>query len=54
MVTSGVNIGERCVIGANSVVTQDVEPFSVAAGAPARVIRRVEKDRQPGERRELA
>ena len=34
VVTSGVSIGERCVIGANSVVTSDIEPFSVAAGAP--------------------
>lgn len=42
VVTSGVTIGERCVIGANSVVTRDVEPFSIAAGAPARVIRRIE------------
>jgi acetyltransferase-like isoleucine patch superfamily enzyme len=42
VVTSGVSIGERCVIGANSVVTKDVEPFTVAAGAPARTLRRVE------------
>jgi acetyltransferase-like isoleucine patch superfamily enzyme len=42
VVTGGVSIGERCVIGANSVVTGDVEPFSVAAGAPARVIRHIE------------
>jgi acetyltransferase-like isoleucine patch superfamily enzyme len=41
VVTSGVSIGERCVIGANSVVTRDVEPFSIAAGAPARVLRRI-------------
>ena len=34
VVTSGVTIGERCVIGANSVVTRDIEPFSIAAGAP--------------------
>lgn len=39
VVTSGVTIGERCVIGANSVVTQDVPAFSIAAGAPARVVR---------------
>jgi acetyltransferase-like isoleucine patch superfamily enzyme len=38
VVTSGVTIGERCVIGANSVVTRDVEPFSIAAGVPARVL----------------
>jgi acetyltransferase-like isoleucine patch superfamily enzyme len=42
VVTSGVSIGERCVIGANSVVTRDVEPFSVAAGIPAKVLRRVD------------
>ena len=42
VVTSGVTIGERCVIGANSVVTRDIPPFSVAAGAPARVLRAIE------------
>jgi acetyltransferase-like isoleucine patch superfamily enzyme len=42
VVTSGVSIGERCVIGANSVVTTDLPPFSVAAGAPARVLKQVE------------
>jgi acetyltransferase-like isoleucine patch superfamily enzyme len=42
VVTSGVSIGERCVIGANSVVTADVPAFSLAAGAPAKVLRRVE------------
>jgi acetyltransferase-like isoleucine patch superfamily enzyme len=39
VITSGVSVGERCVIGANSVVTRDLPAFSVAAGAPARVIR---------------
>jgi acetyltransferase-like isoleucine patch superfamily enzyme len=43
VVTSGVSIGERCVIGANSVVTSDIAPFSIAAGAPAKVLRRVEQ-----------
>jgi acetyltransferase-like isoleucine patch superfamily enzyme len=41
VVTSGVTIGERCVVGANSVVTSDLEPFSIAAGVPARLLRRV-------------
>jgi acetyltransferase-like isoleucine patch superfamily enzyme len=39
VVTGGVTIGERSVIGANSVVTRDIPPFSIAAGAPARVLR---------------
>jgi acetyltransferase-like isoleucine patch superfamily enzyme len=36
VVTSGVSLGERCVVGANSVVTKDIEPFTIAAGAPAK------------------
>jgi acetyltransferase-like isoleucine patch superfamily enzyme len=46
VVTSGVTIGERCVIGANSVVTQDIPPFSIAAGVPAKVLRAVTYDAQ--------
>jgi acetyltransferase-like isoleucine patch superfamily enzyme len=42
VITSGVTIGERCVIGANSVVTSDIPPRSIAAGVPARVLRRIE------------
>jgi len=40
VVTSGVSIGERCVIGANSVVTRDIPPSRCGAGIPARVLRR--------------
>jgi len=47
VVTGGVTIGERCVIGANSVFTRDIAPFSVAAGAPARVIRTIEYPPKP-------
>jgi acetyltransferase-like isoleucine patch superfamily enzyme len=41
VVTSGVTIGERSVIGANSVVTTDIPAFSIAAGAPARVLKTI-------------
>ena len=44
VITSGVTIGERCVIGANAVVTGDLPPHSIAAGAPARVIRTIGYD----------
>ena len=40
-VTSGVTVGERCVIGANSVVTGDVPARTIAAGAPAKALRKV-------------
>jgi len=42
VITSGVTIGERSVIGANSVVTAEIQPYSIAAGAPARVLRTIE------------
>jgi acetyltransferase-like isoleucine patch superfamily enzyme len=50
VVTTGVTIGERSVIGANSVVTTDIPAFSVAAGVPARVIRQITYE--PGAPRE--
>jgi acetyltransferase-like isoleucine patch superfamily enzyme len=39
VITSGVTVGERSVIGANSVVTENLPPYSIAVGAPARVVR---------------
>lgn len=38
----GVTIGENSVVGAGSVVTHDVEPNTIVAGNPARVIKRIE------------
>jgi len=38
-VLSGVTIGEGAVIGANSLVTEDVPPYTLVAGSPARVIK---------------
>jgi len=42
IILPGVTIGNRCVIGAGSVVTQDIPDNSVAAGVPARVVRSVD------------
>ena len=42
----GVRIGDNAVIGAGSVVTKDVPPWTIAAGNPCRVLRKVtEADR---------
>ena len=34
------NVGRKCIVGAGSVVTKDVEEFSVVAGNPAKVIKK--------------
>lgn len=46
----GAHIGKHCVIGANSVVTHDVPDYSVAVGAPAKVIKRYNTDTNQWER----
>ncbi|WP_300267136.1 DapH/DapD/GlmU-related protein [uncultured Enterococcus sp.] len=36
----GVKIGKKSIIGAGSVVTKEIPPYSIAVGSPARVIKR--------------
>jgi lipopolysaccharide O-acetyltransferase len=45
-VLKGATIGDGCVIGAHSVVTGTIPPFSVALGAPARVVRSWDHERR--------
>lgn len=40
----GITIGNHSIIGANAVVTKDVEPFSVIAGNPAKTINKITCD----------
>ena len=39
-VLDGVTIGEGSVVAAGAVVTKDIPPYSIAAGVPAKVIKR--------------
>lgn len=41
VVMAGVNVGERCIVGANSVVTKDVADFTVVGGVPAKPIKQI-------------
>jgi acetyltransferase-like isoleucine patch superfamily enzyme len=41
VILPGVRIGSRAVIGAGSIVTNDIPPRCVAAGNPARVLRQL-------------
>lgn len=39
-VKSGVNIGAGSIVGAGAIVTKDIEPYSIVAGNPSRIIRK--------------
>lgn len=44
VILSGVTIGEGAIVGARSVVRDNVEPWTVVAGNPAKVIKRIKHD----------
>ena len=45
-IMAGVTIGDRCQIGAGSVVTKDIPSYSVAVGNPARVVKRYDFEKK--------
>ena len=48
MICKSVTIGKNAIVGASSVVTKDIPPYSLAVGNPCRVIRKItEKDHMP-------
>jgi phosphonate metabolism protein (transferase hexapeptide repeat family) len=40
VIMPGVTIGDGAVVGSSAVVTKDVEPYTIVAGVPAKVIKR--------------
>lgn len=42
VVLPGVRIGEGAIVGANAVVTHDVEPYTIVAGVPAHFLRKLD------------
>lgn len=49
IILPGVEIGEGAVVGAGSVVTKNIDPYTIVAGNPAKIIkkRRIETEKQP-------
>ena len=45
-IVAGVTIGERCQIGAGSVVTKDIPSYCVAVGNPAIVVKRYDHEKK--------
>lgn len=50
VITAGVTIGKNSVVAAGSVVTKDVPDYSIAAGNPAKVIKKYNFDTKEWER----
>lgn len=40
IILPGISIGDGAVVGAGSIVTKDIEPYSIVAGNPAKVLRK--------------
>jgi acetyltransferase-like isoleucine patch superfamily enzyme len=53
IITKGVRIGEGSIIGCGSIVTHDIPAWTLAAGNPAKVIRRIDQESPPLENQDL-
>lgn len=46
IILKGVTIGEGAIVGAGSVVTKNVEPYTMVAGNPAKFVKKIEENRK--------
>ncbi|MBK8815986.1 MAG: serine acetyltransferase [Methylococcaceae bacterium] len=48
-ILGGITLHEHCLVGANAVVTKDVNSYEVVAGIPAKVVKKLSANQSPGE-----
>lgn len=46
IILKGITVGEGAIIGAGSVVTRDVDPYTIVAGNPARIIKEIPPEKR--------
>jgi acetyltransferase-like isoleucine patch superfamily enzyme len=44
IILAGVTIGENSVVGAGSLVVKDVEPYTIVAGHPAKLVKTLDRN----------
>ncbi|MFK7849095.1 MAG: DapH/DapD/GlmU-related protein [Rhodothermales bacterium] len=47
-ILGGIRIGKNAIVGAGAVITKDVPPYTIVAGNPARIIRKISQSETNG------
>ncbi len=47
-ILGGIRIGQHAIVGAGAVVTKDVPPYTIVAGNPAQIIRKISQSETNG------
>ncbi len=44
IIMPGVRLGKGCVVGSKTIITQDVPPYAIVVGDPAKIVKYLEPD----------
>jgi acetyltransferase-like isoleucine patch superfamily enzyme len=53
VILPGVTLGRGCIVGSRTIVADDVAPYAVVVGDPARVVRYLDADDTPEARQAI-